>query len=129
MKDLELTASNAEAYVKSAAGRYDIILHFELIEHLADPYTFMTSLYSLLKTDGVMFFSTPNADGLEMLASGYNDFRLLAHSIFPPMHLNAFSVSNIGHFASVNFRASASTSRKSVESMTCSGRTPKNLLE
>jgi 2-polyprenyl-3-methyl-5-hydroxy-6-metoxy-1,4-benzoquinol methylase len=98
-KDLELTASNAEAYVKSAAGRYDIILHFELIEHLADPYTFMTSLYSLLKTDGVMFFSTPNADGLEMLASGYNDFRLLAHSIFPPMHLNAFSVSNIGHFA------------------------------
>lgn len=98
-KDLELTAANAETYVKSAAGRYDIILHFELIEHLANPYEFMTSLNRLLKSDGVMFFSTPNADGLEMLASGYNDFRLLAHSIFPPMHLNAFSVSNIGHFA------------------------------
>jgi hypothetical protein len=34
-----------------------------------------------------------------MLAAGYNDFRLLAHSIFPPMHLNAFSVSNVSHFA------------------------------
>ena len=97
--DLELTVANAESYIKSVSARYDIVLHFELIEHLTDPYEFMASLYRLLKTDGVMFFSTPNGEGLEMLASGYNDFRLLAHSIFPPMHLNAFSVSNIGHFA------------------------------
>ena len=59
----------------------------------------MKSLHRLLKHNGVMFFSTPNADGLETLATGYNDFRLLAHSIFPPMHLNAFSVFNVGHFA------------------------------
>ena len=98
-KDLELTVANAESYLKSVSARYDIVLHFELIEHLADPYEFMASLHRLLSTDGVMFFSTPNGDGLEMLASGYNDFRLLAHSIFPPMHLNAFSVANIGHFA------------------------------
>jgi len=97
--DLELTVANAESYLKSVSARYDIVLHFELIEHLTDPYEFMTSLYRLLKTDGIMFFSTPNGEGLEMLASGYNEFRLLAHSIFPPMHLNAFSVSNIGHFA------------------------------
>lgn len=96
---LDLTNANAETYVKSVSERYDIILHFELIEHLVDPFGFMTSLYELLKSDGVMFFSTPNGDGLEMLAAGYNDFRLLAHSIFPPMHLNAFSVSNISHFA------------------------------
>jgi 2-polyprenyl-6-hydroxyphenyl methylase/3-demethylubiquinone-9 3-methyltransferase len=98
-KDLELTIANAETYVKTASDRYDIILHFELIEHLADPYQFMKSLYHLLVSDGIMFFSTPNANGLEMLAAGYNDFRPLAHSIFPPMHLNAFSVMNVGHFA------------------------------
>ena len=98
-KDLELTVANAESYLQSVSARYDIVIHFELIEHLSDPYEFMASLHRLLGDDGVMFFSTPNSDGLEMLASGYNDFRLLAHSIFPPMHLNAFSVSNIRHFS------------------------------
>lgn len=98
-KELELTVANAETFVRSAAGKYDIIVHFELIEHLIDPFSFMTNLHKLLTTNGRMLFSTPNADGLEMMASGYNDFRLLAHSIFPPMHLNAFSVANMTHFA------------------------------
>ena len=98
-EDLELTVANAETYLKTVRDRYDIILHFELIEHLADPFEFMASLNRLLTGEGIMYFSTPNGDGLEMLTSGYNDFRLLAHSIFPPMHLNAFSVANIRHFA------------------------------
>lgn len=97
--DLNLKAINAEAYVQSTKNSYDIIIHFELIEHLADPFTFMKSLYRLLKDGGVVYFTTPNAEGLEMLASGYNDYRPLAHSIFPPMHLNAFSISNLKLFS------------------------------
>ena len=98
-KELELTVANAETFARSAVGKYDIIVHFELIEHLIDPFSFMTNLHKLLTTNGCMLFTTPNAGGLEMMASGYNDFRLLAHSIFPPMHLNAFSVANMTHFA------------------------------
>jgi 2-polyprenyl-6-hydroxyphenyl methylase/3-demethylubiquinone-9 3-methyltransferase len=97
--NLDLTTVSAEAYVKSSSVQYDIILHFELIEHLLNPHSFMTSLFQLLRDDGFMFFSTPNSEGLEMIASGYNSYRPLAHSIFPPMHLNAFSMSNIVHFA------------------------------
>lgn len=97
--ELMLNVANAEEYVKKEPNEFDIILHFELIEHLPDPYSFMCNLYDLLDSNGYMFFSTPNADGLEIRAAGYNDFRLLAHSIFPPMHLNAFSLSNIGQFA------------------------------
>lgn len=97
--DLDLIAVSAEMYVKSSLVQYDVVLHFELIEHLPDPYSFLTSIYRLLNDDGVMFFSTPNSEGLEMIASGYNGYRPLAHSIFPPMHLNAFSTSNIVHFA------------------------------
>jgi hypothetical protein len=59
----------------------------------------MKSLRNLLNDSGLMFFSTPNANGLEIKAAGYNDFRLLAHAIFPPMHLNAFSSTNLTHFA------------------------------
>ena len=97
--DLHLSVANAEEYVKNSKFKFDIILHFELIEHLPDPYVFMKSLRNLLNDSGLMFFSTPNANGLEIKAAGYNDFRLLAHAIFPPMHLNAFSSTNITHFA------------------------------
>jgi len=45
-----------------------------------------------------MYFHTPNALGLDNRALTYNDFRPLAHGIFPPMHLNAFTTQNISHF-------------------------------
>ena len=40
-----------------------------------------------------------NFYGFDNVAVGYNKTRLLAHSIFPPMHLNAFSPSSIPMFA------------------------------
>ncbi|MBA3655783.1 MAG: methyltransferase domain-containing protein [Gemmatimonadaceae bacterium] len=98
-KGVNLVSSSVEAFAKEQRDAYDIVLHFELIEHLFDPTQFMVDARALLKPDGVMIFTTPNANGLEMIASHYNSFRLLAHSIFPPMHLNAFSTVNISHFA------------------------------
>jgi 2-polyprenyl-6-hydroxyphenyl methylase/3-demethylubiquinone-9 3-methyltransferase len=97
--DLNLSCANAENYVKSAFNQFDLILHFELIEHLVDPFTFSKNTYDLLKPGGYVIFTTPNANGLEMIASPYNQYRLLAHAIFPPMHLNAFSTTNMTHFA------------------------------
>ncbi len=98
-KGVNLVSSSVEAFAMEQRDAYDIVLHFELIEHLFDPAQFMVDARALLKPDGVMIFTTPNANGLEMIASHYNSFRLLAHSIFPPMHLNAFSTVNITHFA------------------------------
>ena len=54
---------------------------------------------ALLVPGGVNFFTTPNGDGFDNVAVGYNKTRLLAHSIFPPMHLNAFSPSIVPMFA------------------------------
>ena len=42
------------------------------------------------------------ADNLNVASSSYNSYRILAHSIFPPMHLNAFSTTNILHFSLKN---------------------------
>lgn len=96
---IRLVHSSVEEFASKETESYDAILHFELIEHLVDPVAFMTDCHRLLKSDGLMVFTTPNAEGLEMVASGYNGYRLLAHAIFPPMHLNAFSTENIVHFA------------------------------
>lgn len=106
-KELNLKCFNAEEYVKNHIDKYDIIVHFELIEHLTDPSTFMNNVNSLLKPGGLTIFTTQNSNGLEMIGSDYNSFRLIAHSIFPPMHLNAFNTFNITHFGiRCNFKVS-----------------------
>jgi len=46
-----------------------------------------------------MIFTTPNEYALESRSLSYNVPRMLACSILPPMHLNAFSTLNITHFA------------------------------
>lgn len=97
--EINLCATSAEALLGSSTDTFDLILHFELIEHLQDPFAFMKSIRALLSKDGLHHFHTPNANGLDNKALGYNDFRPLAHGIFPPMHLQAFTPMNITHFA------------------------------
>lgn len=96
--DLNLHTANVESFVKTCDQKFDIVIHFELIEHLIDPYGFITNLKKLTSPNGLHYFTTPNNNSLEMQV-GYNEFRALAHAIYPPMHLNAFSTSNINLFA------------------------------
>lgn len=97
-EEIRLHHSSAEEFVSKSEHKFDLILHFELIEHLHDPYEFCCALYKLLNDKGLMYFHTPNALGLDNTALSYNEFRPLAHGIFPPMHLNAFTTQNITHF-------------------------------
>lgn len=92
---LNLHHSSVEEFVLSRENYFDLILHFELIEHLHDPFEFLLSSFRLLKPGGRTFFHTPNSLGLDNMALGYNDFRPLAHGIFPPMHLNSFTTQNV----------------------------------
>ena len=98
--EVKLICTTAEDFIKKDTNlnSYDVIVFFELLEHLVDPFQFIVNVYKLLKKDGMVLFTVPNSNGIEDIASGYNSFRLLAHSIFPPMHLNAFSNQNIIHF-------------------------------
>ena len=90
--------SSAEEFVENNPKSFDLILHFELIEHLPHPYEFLQSVEKLLTEGGYTYFHTPNGLGLDNQALSYNDFRPLAHAIFPPMHLQAFNTQNISHF-------------------------------
>lgn len=96
--NLNLSHTSVEEYVQKNKNSFDLILHFELLEHLHDPFLFISSLRDLLNDNGLMYFQTPNALGLDNQAIGYNEFRPLAHGIFPPMHLQAFTTQNITHF-------------------------------
>lgn len=93
----EITSDNPEW-----EGFFDIVCHFELIEHLIKPSYFMQEINRALKKDGFTVFSTPNYEGAEIQVAGYNEYRLLAHSIIPPLHINAFSTHNISLFSVLN---------------------------
>jgi len=95
-EDLTLVHAPVEDFAEKREGRFRLLFFFELIEHLADPFAFLQKALRLLAPGGHALFTTPNKDGLEMLV-GYNSPRLLAHAVFPPMHLNAFGTSNIAH--------------------------------
>ena len=97
-KDITLLHATAEELHELSSETFDFVFHFELIEHLHDPFAFCVASRRLLKPGGTMFFTTPNILGLDNQALNYNSFRPLAHAIFPPMHLNAFSTQNISHF-------------------------------
>jgi SAM-dependent methyltransferase len=97
-EEISLYTDSAESFSDKNENTFDLVLHFELLEHLRDPIKFMKAVYAMLNEGGYCHFHTPNANGFDNQALGYNDFRPLAHGIFPPMHLQAFTPHNILHF-------------------------------
>lgn len=97
-RGLELKVSSIEEFALNNSSSYDLILHFELIEHLINPLGFMRNVNQLLAPGGYCYFHTPNSSGMDNIALGYNNFRPIAHGIFPPMHLQGFNSQNLLHF-------------------------------
>lgn len=97
--ELELHYGTAEDFLKSFDGVFNIIWHTELIEHIISPYDLFTLAREKMSLGGFMIFTTPNEFALESRSLSYNVPRMLACSILPPMHLNAFSTLNITNFA------------------------------
>jgi SAM-dependent methyltransferase len=44
------------------AGRFDVVVAMELIEHLPDPAAFLRAAHRVLAEDGILILSTPNFD-------------------------------------------------------------------
>ena len=95
---LELHYGTAEDFLTNYEGAFDIIWHTELIEHVISPYNLFVLSSSKLY-GGHVIFTTPNEYALESRSLSYNVPRMLACSILPPMHLNAFNTLNITNFA------------------------------
>jgi 2-polyprenyl-6-hydroxyphenyl methylase/3-demethylubiquinone-9 3-methyltransferase len=53
--------------VQALEGQFDLITSLEVIEHVADPATFLKALANRLAPDGLLILSTPNATGWSKL--------------------------------------------------------------
>ena len=70
----------------------DIFLCYEIIEHLQEPRVFFQNLASLSYSH-VIIITTPNINGFDnMIVPPQKDGRFLASAIFPPYHINGFSI-------------------------------------
>jgi SAM-dependent methyltransferase len=64
-KGVNVYASVEDLITQDADNRFDTIMHFFVLEHIADPISFLKTQLSLLKSGGKIIFEIPNvADAL-----------------------------------------------------------------
>jgi SAM-dependent methyltransferase len=85
-KDLEVVEDIAEN-VTGYSGYADLVVCFEVLEHVYDPLAFIRTLSNLARPGGYVFVSTLGVDGFDIQVL-WNK----SNSIFPPHHINFLSV-------------------------------------
>ena len=71
-----VTYSNCEDALKEWTETVDIVVSFAVLEHVENPIAFLKEIKSLLKPDGFLLLSTPNAEDwlLEFMPVEYGRF-------------------------------------------------------
>ena len=73
-----------------AAGSFDAVSLFDVLEHLLDPARTLRACAKLLAPGGILFLYVPNFDSASRLLMGAN-----AHFIWPTHHLNYYTPATI----------------------------------
>jgi len=92
-KDIDVTCSFLEN-LDDKGNRFDLLVCFELLEHLFDPFQFMKGAAHLLKPGGLFFGTTLNSMGFDILTLWEH-----SKSVSPPHHINFFNPSSLKCFA------------------------------
>ena len=87
---LEAVAEDFTTTDRYPAGSYDVIIMWALLEHLADPRSFIRRAYKLLADGGILLASVPNCNSLSAKLLGTR-YRMVNH-----LHLNYFTPKSLG---------------------------------
>jgi SAM-dependent methyltransferase len=62
-KGLFVTSEPIQEFAKSHAGAFNAVGSFQVLEHVADPRSFIQANLACLEKGGIFFFAVPNQDG------------------------------------------------------------------
>ncbi len=57
---LDVIGEDIQQHASANPEKYDVVCFFEVLEHIADPLSFLTAVEKSLKPGGLMIFSVPN---------------------------------------------------------------------
>jgi 2-polyprenyl-3-methyl-5-hydroxy-6-metoxy-1,4-benzoquinol methylase len=77
--------------IDSLNGQYDVVMAYQVIEHIEDPISFMESIIARLKPGGIIHLELPNQNSFtsklrQISSKFFYDYGFIQ----PPMHLRAF---------------------------------------
>lgn len=79
-------------------GGQDAVCAFSVLEHIADPRSFLEAIHRVCRDDGRLFLSMPNGGNYEMMGPGWAGFRVDLE------HVNYFTLPSLSRLlASVGF--------------------------
>ncbi|CAB1065082.1 3-demethylubiquinone-9 3-methyltransferase [Olavius sp. associated proteobacterium Delta 1] len=69
-KGIEVIESSIENVDFSNGDKFDVVVSFEVIEHLFSPKSFLAACWNVLKDDGIIIVTCPNAKGFDFITLG-----------------------------------------------------------
>ena len=94
-KSLGLDCVNGDfSLMKKVNERFDVVMLWEVIEHLQDLKLFIKLANEKLNNNGKIILSTPNYNKIRNYSNGKNN---TLYQDTPPIHLNFFTKSNINN--------------------------------
>ncbi|MBE7217286.1 MAG: methyltransferase domain-containing protein [Caulobacteraceae bacterium] len=92
--EADIQAMDAEAF--AALGSFDAVVMGDVLEHLADPWAVLRQLHDVLREDGALVLSVPNAGHWSVAAELLNG-RWPAHDsgLFDRTHLRWFTLDSL----------------------------------
>lgn len=84
-ENIPVISSSLEEVLNSQPEQFDAVCAFQVLEHVSDPYKFISNLVSLARIGGKIIFAVPNADSFLK-----HQFNLLD---MPPHHMTQWQIS------------------------------------
>ncbi len=89
-RGLHVTADTIQNHAETHAGQYDVVCHFQVLEHVSDPHGFLQACAKAVKPGGKLIVAVPAEDSFLSICEG-------GWLNMPPHHVTRWKDSTLQH--------------------------------